>query len=157
MQTLQSVNSILLASHGTEGARAAESMAMKLCNKGGQVHHLIVVPTFWQGMTGDDWLNNGVTRDRFRRYLEDQLTAEVHEHQDRVSQSALEHDIHYSTEVILGEPDECLQQIIEKNNYDLVVLGSPRPKGKTGLRSRMVTKSMRDLAVPCLLVPYPNE
>lgn len=157
MQTKQSVNSILLASHGTEGAQVAESMAMKLCNKGGHVHHLIVVPTFWQGMTGDDWLNNGVTRNRFRRYLEDQLTAEVQEHQSRVSQAAQSNDVEYTSEVIIGEPDECLLRTIQENNYDLVVMGSPRPKGKSGLRSRMVTKSMRNLPVPYLLAPYPDE
>ena len=157
MQAIQTVNEILLASHGTEGAQAAELMAMKLINKGGHVHHLIVVPTFWQGMTGDDWLNNGVTRDRFRRYLEDQLTAEVEEHQARVSDAAAANDVNYTCEVIVGEPDECLQRISQKSKFDLVVMGSPRPKGKTGLRSRMVTDSIRELPVPMLIVPYPNE
>jgi len=157
MQAIQSVDSILLASHGTDGAKAAESMAMQLCNKGGHIHHLIVVPTLWQGMTGDDWLNNGVTRDRFRRYLEDQLSAEVREHQARVNQAAEDNDINYTTEVVIGEPDECLLRISRDKKFDLVVMGSPRPKGKTGLRSRMVTKSMRNLSVPFLLAPYPDE
>ena len=154
---MQSANSILLASHGSEGAQAAELMALSLCNEGGHLHHLVVVPSFWQGMTGDDWLNNGITRDRFRRYLEDQLSQEVNEHQTRVSEAAAERKLSYSSEVIIGEPDECLINASQKEPYDLVVMGSPRPKGKTGLRSRMVTKSTRNLPVPVMIVPYPDE
>jgi len=41
---------ILLASHGTEGARAAEKMAFSLCQKQTALHHLVVVPDFWKGM-----------------------------------------------------------------------------------------------------------
>ena len=103
---MQTASNILLASHGTEGAQAAELTAIKLCKKNGHIHHLIVVPTLWQGMTGDDWLNNGATRDRFRRYLEDELSQEVETHKQRVSQAAEAHELHYTSEVIVGEPDE---------------------------------------------------
>jgi len=154
---MQTANNILLASHGTEGAKAAEMMAFKLCNKGGHVHHLIVVPTLWQGMTGDDWLNNGVTRDRFRRYLEDELSREVEEHKTRVSQAAEAHELRYTSEVIIGEPDECLVNTSKNADFDLIIMGSPRPKGKTGLRSRMVTKTTRELSIPVMIVPYPDE
>lgn len=154
---MQTANNILLASHGTEGARAAEAMALKLCEKGGHVHHLIVVPTLWQGMTGDDWLNNGSTRDRFRRYLEDELSQEVEAHKSRVSQAAEVHQLRYTSEVIVGEPDECLINSSKKAEFDLIVMGSPRPKGKSGLRSRMVTKTTRKLPTPVLIVPYPDE
>jgi len=154
---MQTANNILLASHGTEGAQAAEVMAFKLCKKGGHVHHLIVVPTLWQGMTGDDWLNNGATRDRFRRYLEDELSREVEEHKTRVSQAAEAHQLRYTSEVIIGEPDECLINTSKKADFDLVIMGSPRPKGKTGLRSRMVTKATRELPIPVMMVPYPDE
>lgn len=154
---MQHANHILLASHGTEGAQAAEQAAIQLCNEGGRVHHLIVVPTFWKGMTGDDWLNNGSTRDRFRRYLEDQLTQEVREHQARVSGAAEAKRLTYTTEVVLGEPDEVLVSASQKEAFDLVVLGSPRPKGKAGLRSRMITDSTRELPVTVVIVPYPDE
>jgi len=155
---MQSASNILLASHGTEGAQAAEQEAIKLCKKGGHLHHLIVVPkALWQGMTGDDWLNNGSTRNTFRRYLEDQLSQEVEEHQHRVSEAATANDLQYTTEVIVGEPEEELISVSQKETYDVVVMGSPRPKGKTGLRSRMVTKSTRELTVPVMIVPYPDE
>ena len=155
---MESANNILLASHGTEGAQAAEQKAIELCSQGGHVHHLIVVPkALWEGMTGDDWLNNGSTRDTFRRYLEDQLSQEVREHQDRVSEAAKNKDLNYTTEVIVGEPEQCLIETSQNEQYDLVVLGSPRPKGKTGLKSRMLTDSTRALAVTTIIVPYPDE
>ncbi len=154
---MQTANNILLASHGTEGAQAAEAMAFEICEKGGHVHHLIVVPSLWQGMTGDDWLNNGSTRDRFRRYLENELSQEVETHKHRVSQAAEAHELKYTSEVIVGEPDECLIKSSEKSAYDLIVMGSPRPRGKPGLRSRMVTKTTRKLPTPVLIVPYPDE
>jgi nucleotide-binding universal stress UspA family protein len=155
---METASNILLASHGTEGAQAAEQMAIELCKQGGHVHHLIVVPKrLWEGMTGDDWLNNGSTRDTFRRYLEDQLSQEVEEHQARVSDAAKTKHLNYTSEVVVGEPEECLINTSQKEAYDLVVMGSPRPKGKAGLKSRMLTESTRALPVTTIIVPYPDE
>ena len=156
---MMSTNNILLASHGTDGAKAAEQMAVSLCNKGGAIHHLVVVPTLWQGMTGDDWLNNGSTRNTFRRYLESELEQEVAEHCERISKQAKENDIEYTNEVIVGEPEECLLDVSKKQNFDLIVMGAPRPKGVSGLRSRMSTDTVkRKITTPLLMTPYPiNE
>lgn len=152
------MNNVLLASHGTDGAQAAEQMAIKLCEKGATIHHLVVVPTFWAGMTGDDWLNNGSTRNTFRRYLESELENEVAEHCERVSQQAEANDITYTNEVVIGEPEQCLLDASEKQNFDLVVMGSQRPKGVKGFRSRMSTAPVnRALKTPVLIVPYPDE
>lgn len=153
-----STNNILLASHGTDGAQAAEQMAISVCENGGAIHHLVVVPTLWQGMTGDDWLNNGKTRNTFRRYLESEIEQEVAEHCERISKHAKENNIEYTNEVIVGEPEECLLDVSKKQNYDLVVMGAPRPKGVSGLRSRMSTDAVkRKLTTPLLITPYPNN
>jgi len=154
---MNTAQNVLLASHGTDGAQAAELKALELCQKGGHVHHLIVVPTLWEGMTGDDWLNNGKTRNTFRTYLENELSAEVDEHIKRVSQAVEARNLRYSSEVIIGEPDECLENVSKKEAFDLIVMGSPRPKGKSGLRSRMRTKKIEKLSTPIFTVPYPNE
>ena len=133
---MNSINHILLASHGTEGAQAAEQMALHMCSSGARIHHLIIVPSLWKGMTGDDWLNKGSTRDTYRRYLESELGREVDEHCERVSQTAEQHEVKYSNEIVVGEPEECLINSSKKDSFDLVVMGSPRPKGVKGLRSR---------------------
>lgn len=154
---MMSTNNILLASHGTDGAQAAEQMAISVCNKGGTIHHLVVVPTLWQGMTGDDWLNNGSTRNTFRRYLESEIEQEVAEHCERIAKHAIENDIKYTNEVIVGEPDECLLDVSKKQDYDLVVMGAPRPKGVSGLRSRMSTDTVtRSISTPVMIAPYPK-
>jgi len=58
----------------------------------------------------------------------------------------------------VGEPDECLLAASKEQNFDLVVMGSPRPKGKPGLRSRMITDPLtKGLKTPLLVVPYPDE
>lgn len=155
---MNSVKHVLLASHGTEGAQAAEQMALDVCSSGAKLHHLIVVPSLWKGMTGDDWLNNGSTRDTYRRYLETELGREVDEHCQRVSKKAQENEIEYSNEIVLGEPDKCLISSSKKENYELIIMGSPRPKGVSGLRSRIKTESLlRSITIPLLIVPYPED
>lgn len=154
---MNSIKNVLLASHGTDGAQAAEKIAMELCEKGGHILHLIVVPTLWEGMTGDDWLNNGKTRNTFRRYLENELSNECNDHIDRVKAAAKEHNLEYANKVIIGEPDKCLQEISADGSFDLVVMGSPRPKGVSGLRSRMRSKKMERLTIPVYTAPYPDE
>mgnify|MGYP001102895156 CR=1 FL=1 len=152
------LKNVLLASHGTEGAQAAERMAFEMCDKGTKLHHLVVVDTLWQGMTGDDWLNNGGIRDKFRRYLENELGQEIDAHCEKVSVEANAHELEYSKEIRVGEPDECLLEASREGGYDLIIMGSPRPKGKSGLRSKMQTKRLtKSLSVPLLMVPFPNE
>lgn len=151
------VDNVLLASHGTEGAMAAEQMALRMCGKGTHLHHLIVVPGFWKGTTGDDWLNNGSTRDSFRRYLEGELGREVDENFERVGQAAKDRELDYTNDMVVGEPDECLLDASQQQPYDLIILGSPRPRGKSGLRSRMITSALTyKLTTPLLIVPYPD-
>lgn len=151
-------NRVLLASHGTEGAQAAEQAVLQMCGTNSHVHQLVVVPDLWKGMTGDDWLNNGSTRNRFRDYLESELENEVRDHVSRMQKHAIARQIEYSAEVMVGKPEACLLEAINKDEYDLVVMGSPRPKGKTGLRSRMKPEPLlAALSTPLLIVPYPDE
>jgi len=65
---------LLLGHHGTEGALRAEELSFQVAVPGqSRVLHLLVVPDFWAGMQGDDWLNNASTRDVFARYVEGML------------------------------------------------------------------------------------
>ncbi len=109
-------------------------------------------------MTGDDWLNNGSTRDIFRRYLENELGREVDEHCERINKKASIDSLIYSNEIVLGEPENLLLNTSEKQSFDLIIIGSPRPKHKKGLRSRMLTEDLvRSLTIPLLIVPYPQQ
>ena len=157
-QTMTDASNILLSSHGTCGAQAAERMALELCHENTQLVHLLVVPEFWKHMMGDDWLNNGITRDRYARYLEAELGRELDEHIDRVREQAEARGIDYSSEIVIGEPDQCLRRYCDQGRFDLVVVGSPRPRGKPGLRSRMTSdKLLKSMDIPVMVAPYPDE
>lgn len=149
---------ILLASHGTPGAKAAEAAAFELCEPGGRVRHLVVVPDFWKGMLGDDWLNNTAVHVRFGRYVEGQLEREIVAHAETVAAEAKRRGLDYDCEIRFGKPADCLVAVAGKEEFDLVVIGSPRPKGSSGLRSRMDPEILaKGLTMPLLLVPHPGR
>ena len=148
---------ILCASHGTAGAQAAEAAALELCAPGASLHHLMVVPDFWKGMMGDDWLNNAASRDRYGKYVEGQLEGEAAEVVERLGRAAEERGATFSYETRLGKPADCLIEAARRSDFDLVVIGSPRPKGMEGLRSRMELEPLvRNLTAPLLIVPHPT-
>ena len=147
---------ILVASHGTPGAQAAERAAFEL-GRARRLSHLIVVPDLWRGMMGDDWLNNASTREVYGKYVENELQREIQSHIDRIRPHAAARDIAYEFRVVLGEPTDCLLEYSREAAPDLVVIGSPRPKGVSGLRSRMHPEQLAGaLAMPLLVVPYPQ-
>ncbi|MBE9558348.1 MAG: universal stress protein [Proteobacteria bacterium] len=149
---------ILLASHGTPGARAAEQAALSLCAPGGTIWHLEVVPDFWKGMRGDDWLNNAVTQERFGDYVESQLEREIAEHAEALGREVLSLGLSYENLSVLGKPAECLLELVSRETFDQIVIGSPRPKGMPGYRSRMKMETLvRELRTPLLVVPHPNR
>ncbi len=150
-------SSILLASHGTAGARAAESLALELAPAGGRLAQLVVVPDFWKGMMGDDWLNNARTRDVYARHVEGELQREIDEGIARVRALAVARGLRFEHRVVLGKPAECVLAWAADVNPDLVVIGAPRPPGAQGLRSRMqLDVLVRGLAAPLLVAPYPK-
>ena len=107
-------------------------------------------------MMGDDWLNNASTRAAFGRYLEGQLGREIERHIDRVRMAAHGRDLEYRPKVMFGEPDECLVEQAALADAELVVIGSRRPRGVEGLRSRLrVERLVGKLRAPLLVVPHP--
>ena len=148
---------ILVASHGTPGAQAAEHTTCALCPARGRLSHLIVVPDLWRGMMGDDWLNNAWTRDDYGRYVETELRREIQSHLDRLRAQVLALGLTYEFRVVLGKPTDCLIALSREAAPDLVVIGARRPKGSAGLRSRMHAARLAEaLAMPLLVVPHPR-
>lgn len=148
---------ILLASHGTPGARAAERAALALAAPGATIFHLVVVPDLWKGMMGDDWLNNASTRAAYGRHVESQLAREIEEHRAVLEGEVRASGRHYELKVVLGEPGAALLEYAATLRPDCVVIGAPRPKGAPGLRSRMrLEKLAGRLAALLLVVPHPG-
>ncbi len=153
------IKKLILSSHATPGARAAEDAALRLCrDSGAALHHLLVVPDFWKGMMGDDWLNNAVTRIKFGEYVENILARDAAVEIERLSEQAKNDGIAYSDEVHLGKPAACLVDACKDGAFDLAVIGSPRPKGAEGYRSRMDLELLvRSLKTRLLIVPHPDR
>jgi len=149
---------ILLASHGTAGGRAADRVAVDLCYAPGvEVVHLTVIPALWRGAMGDDWLNNASTRDAYCKHLETQLDREITAHRRELEPELAARGARYRAKVVIGAPTQCLLDCAAEVEPDLVVLGSPRPPGTPGLRSRLrVAKLLERLAAPLLIVPHPS-
>jgi nucleotide-binding universal stress UspA family protein len=148
---------ILLASHGTQGARAAEGAAIALARENGaRMTLLYIVPDFWRGMRGDDWLNNAITQEAFGDYLESQLLLEARKETRRIAENASENGIDITIRAMFGKPTECLIATAGEIAPDLIVLGAPRPRGMPGYRSRIYLETVAR-AVPCslLIVPHP--
>ena len=144
---------LLLAHHGTAGARLAEALAFAVAAPGEtRIAHLLVVPDFWGGMQGDDWLNNAWTRDAFARHVEGQLEADAQAEVEALAARCAERGLPCESLVRYGDPARCLIEAARECGADLVVIGPPRPKGEPGYRSRMdLEKLARGLAVPLLV------
>lgn len=152
-----STSNVLLASHGSEGARAAEHCVLQGLAPGARLRHLLIVPEFWQHMSGDGWRINASTEHLFCDYLENQLERETLDELRRVHAQAAARGIAYSAASRSGPLDRCLAQEAATGAYQLVVMGAPRPRGTRGLRSRMdVAALLAALRVPLLIVPHPR-
>ena len=150
-------NRVLIASHGTPGARAAERAALELASPAATIFHLVVVPDLWKGMLGDDWLNNASTRAAYGRHVESQLAREIEEHRIALEREVRATGRRYEMKAVLGKPDQALIEYAAAIRPDLVVIGSPRPPGAPGLRSRMrVDKLAGALDTPLLVIPHPR-
>lgn len=147
---------LLLAHHGTAGALLAESLAFDIAvPEQTLIVHLLVVPDFWAGMQGDDWLNNASTRDVFGRYVEGLLEADMAEQLGALEARCAQRHINYKSVARYGDPADCLLETAEQEQATLVVIGPPRPKGMTGLRSRMdLERLVRKLSVPLLVANH---
>jgi nucleotide-binding universal stress UspA family protein len=153
MATGLAPRTLLLAHHGTPGAEQAAALALSLAVPGHtRIVSLYVVPDFWDGMQGDDWLNNAWTRDAFGRHVEGQLESDAREQMRSVAERCAAQGIDCEPRLAYGKPADCLLAAARECGADLVVIGPPRPKGAPGLRSRMdLDRLARGLAVPFMV------
>jgi len=152
---MKTPKTLVLAYHGTPGAALAEALAYEIAVPGEtRLFHLLVVPDFWDGMQGDDWLNNASTRDAFGDYLENLLDEEAKAVARGLQQRCIERGLEHAVLVRFGDPATCLVETALQQRADLVVIGPPRPKGAPGFRSRMNLEHLaRELPAPLLMAP----
>lgn len=148
---------ILLASHGTPGARQAETLALQMAGQipGSSIVHLLVIPSFWRGMMGDDWLNNVKTRIAFGNYLEQELARESREILSALRDRCAERKIACRSILRQGRVTDQLLACMTELPAHRVVIGSPRPAGIHGLRDRLRIKTVLErLTCPLVIAPW---
>lgn len=152
-----STKTLLLGHHGTAGAALAEQLAFDIAAPGARLVHLLVVPDFWAGMQGDDWLNNASTRDDFAHYVENMLERDAAEQVRALGARCAERGFIYASLVRFGDPAECLIQAARETAADMAVIGPRREKGKPGFNSRMdLEKLTTGLGIPFLVAARPR-
>lgn len=146
---------ILLATHGTKGARSAEESAVRLAaEQGASLCCLHVINEDWKWMTGDDWLNTSASRNQFARHVENELNGEARIVIERVSRKAEEMALVFSSRTEVGNPTTVILKTAEEIGADLIVLGARQEKQDRGFKSRISwDKLMRLPSVPILVVP----
>ncbi len=145
----------LLASHGSCGGVAAENVAIESCRAGDQLDHLYVIPGWWADMTGDDWLNNGSTRNAYRNYLESELYHESERVIERIKNKCKQKNICYRLKLVVGDSAKTLMSL--GREYEKVYIGSRRPNGSKGINDRMLTKyALKKLQDQLEIIDYPN-
>lgn len=154
---LQAPATLLLCHHGTPGAAAAEALAGEIAVPGvTTIVHCLVVPELWAGMQGDDWLNNASTRDAFGNYVENMLENDAKRELAAVEARCRERGLGYRAVLRFGEPAATVLAVAAEVGADLVVIGPPRRKGETGLRSRLdLDPLVRGLRCPLLVAARP--
>ena len=146
----------LLASHGTPGAIAAEQAALQQCRKGESLHHLLVIPEWWADMTGDDWLNSGASRNRYREYVEQQLHTEAEQVFVRVQNQCASRGINYSLLHIVGNTSKVLERCVSSESYVKVFVGSRRPSHCEGVNDRGISnKLIKNAAAKLVIIDHP--
>ncbi len=146
---------ILLATHGTSGAQAAEDLAVELASKiGASLCCLHVIHEDWQWMTGDDWLNTSASRNQFARHVENELELEAQAIMKRVTDKAAAKSVPFTTIKKVGNPGAVIPLTAQETGAELVVMGSRQNKQDTGFKARIGwTEFLASCRVPVLLAP----
>jgi len=156
-------DSLLLCTHGTEGARRAEELVFTELvqhNPELKVTVLTIIDQDWQAMTGDDWLNSSKTHATFLDYVQAQMARENQADWQRLQQCfpAAEQAAFVSR---VGAIEETIARQAAVGGHDLIVLGPQRKTRRLfnldmekGLRNRIDMLLLHSL-LPCPLLIAP--
>ena len=144
---------ILLATHGTPGARKAEALALKWAKDyGARVTVLSIINEAWGDMTCDDWLNTSATRNRFGSYVAGEIAKEIKFVWDRVKDDFQGVAIDFMS--LGGKLDDALAEAAREVAPDVAVMGAWQKRQAPGFRDRFENKRLHP-QMPCPLVVAP--
>lgn len=145
---------ILLATHGTDGAKKAEDFVLKYLQNSKDVtlYILSIINQDWQFMMGDDWLNTSATRNKFARYVESEINNEIDMLWKRLKEKFIYPQVEYIRRV--GSLEEALKNTAREKEVDLIIIGSRQKKRSPGFKARFDYKKLqKDLPCPLMIIP----
>ncbi|WP_264982384.1 universal stress protein [Pseudodesulfovibrio portus] len=144
---------ILLATHGTPGARKAERLARQWADAyGAKVTVLSIINEAWGDMTCDDWLNTSTTRNNFGSYVAGEIAKEIDAVWNRVRTDFEGVDIDFLSKG--GKLEEVLAEAAEKTGADVAIMGTWQKVQAPGFKDRFENKRLHP-QMPCPLVVAP--
>ncbi|MEA3231299.1 MAG: universal stress protein [Thermodesulfobacteriota bacterium] len=148
-------NNILLCTHGTPGARKAETLALgDLLPKGPpalKITVLTVINEDWKWMLGDDWLNTSKTHRDFMSHVNDQLAREIETDWDRI-RNTFPAASRFKFLKIVGPVGKTIAEVAQKLESDLIVIGPYQKKQGKGFKARLKNKHFHPLLPVPLLI-----
>lgn len=153
---------ILLCTHGTSGARLAETFVFETlaADPDLKVSVLTVLDEDWRAMTGDDWLNSSKTHATFLDHVEEQVSEEIALEWERIKKSypkAQGAQFFQRT----GNIAQTITRSASELKCDLIAIGpyQKRPglfsgRESKGLQDRLKNKEFHPL-LPCPLLVVP--
>ncbi len=144
---------ILLATHGTPGARKAEALARQWADQyEAQVTVLSIINEAWGDMTCDDWLNTSSTRNTFGSYVAIQITKEIGAVWTRIRKDFDGVEVEFLSKG--GKLEDVLAEAAEKVDADVAIMGAWQKNQAPGFRDRFENKHLHP-QMPCPLVVAP--
>ncbi len=146
---------ILIATHGTQGAKKAEAYAIGLARElGAEIHGLYVIHKDWGSLVGIEWLHSSEKRMEFYRYAESEFYLRAEE----VLKAFGEHakGIEVTTAIRVGEPAEVIAEEAKDIEADLIVIGGESKERSEEYKAKVPMKKLIKIA-PCpILVAHKN-
>ena len=129
---------ILVATHGTEGAKKAESYAIELARElGADLHGLYVIHKGWGSLVGIEWLHSSEKRMDFYRYAESELYRMADAALTGFVQRAETRGLNVKSSVRVGDPGDVIAEEAGTLGADIVIIGSSSNRRSEEYRAKI--------------------
>lgn len=138
---------ILVATHGTKGAKRAEQHAIDLAGAfGAELHGLYVIHKGWGSLVGIEWLHSSEKRMEFYKYAE----TEFYRRADEVLGAfrELAKGMKVTTAIKVGEPEDAIADEAKSAGADIIVIGAGSNERSEEYKAKVSLKKLLKLA-PC--------
>lgn len=148
---------ILVATHGTAGARLAEEYGIKLARAlDAELHALYVIHKGWGSIAGIEWLHASHVRMEFYHYAEAQFRRRAQEVLDAFIARA--HALSTMTYVTVGEPGESMAETATAIGADLLIIGPTARVRSEEYQARVsLKKLLKHAPCPVLIANHPSQ